>query len=108
MYIIYNISDLLIYLFFNIEGDILRLELMLGVVYFRAKKKFSFVSIIGYYMRAWYIGRRYGNDYSTFCYEWFSGRYKDKILGMRAHINISAYSDQPLRDYEYVVDNIMA
>lgn len=85
----------------------MRLELMLGVRYLRAKKKFSFVSIITIIC---VLGILVGDMVMITVLSVMNGfqdDIRDKILGMRAHINISAYSDQPLTDYKYVVDNIM-
>ncbi|OEJ13228.1 hypothetical protein BFL38_00790 [Brachyspira hampsonii] len=80
---------------------------MLGVRYLRAKKKFSFVSIITIIC---VLGILVGDMVMITVLSVMNGfqdDIRDKILGMRAHINISAYSDQPLTDYKYVVDNIM-
>ena len=85
---------------------LLRLELMLGVRYLKAKKKFSFVSIITVIC---ILGILVGDMVMITVLSVMNGfqdDIRDKILGMRAHINISAYGDQPLLNYEYVVDNI--
>ncbi len=74
---------------------------MLGVRYLRAKKKFSFVSIITIIC---VLGILVGDMVMITVLSVMNGfqdDIRDKILGMRAHINISAYSDQPLTDYKY-------
>ncbi|WP_297286257.1 ABC transporter permease, partial [uncultured Brachyspira sp.] len=79
---------------------------MLGVRYLKAKKKFSFVSIITVIC---ILGILVGDMVMITVLSVMNGfqdDIRDKILGMRAHINISAYGDQPLLNYEYVVDNI--
>lgn len=81
---------------------------MLGIRYLKAKKKFSFVSIITIIC---VLGILVGDMVMITVLSVMNGfqdDIRDKILGMRAHINISAYSDQPLTDYKYVVDNIMS
>lgn len=80
---------------------------MLGIRYLRTKKKFSFVSIITIIC---VLGILVGDMVMITVLSVMNGfqdDIRDKILGMRAHINISAYSDQPLTDYNYVIDNIV-
>ena len=79
---------------------------MLGIRYLKAKKKFSFVSIITVIC---ILGILVGDMVMITVLSVMNGfqdDIRDKILGMRAHINISAYSDQPLTDYNYVIENI--
>ena len=79
---------------------------MLGIRYLKAKKKFSFVSVITVIC---ILGILVGDMVMITVLSVMNGfqdDIRDKILGMRAHINISAYSDQPLTDYNYVIDNI--
>ncbi|WP_295162217.1 ABC transporter permease [uncultured Brachyspira sp.] len=79
---------------------------MLGVRYLRAKKKFSFVSIITVIC---VLGILVGDMVMITVLSVMNGfqdDIRDKILGMRAHINISAYGDRPLTDYQYIIDNM--
>ena len=79
---------------------------MLGIRYLKAKKKFSFVSIITIIC---ILGILVGDMVMITVLSVMNGfqdDIRDKILGMRAHIDISALSDQPLTDYNYVIENI--
>lgn len=80
---------------------------MLGIRYLRAKRKFSFVSVITIIC---VLGILVGDMVMITVLSVMNGfqdDIRDKILGMRAHINISAYGDKALTDYRYVIDNIM-
>lgn len=77
---------------------------MLGVRYLSAKRKFSFVSII---TMICILGILVGNMVMITVLSVMNGfqeDIRDKILGMRAHINITGYSDSPMTDYSYVMN----
>lgn len=82
----------------------MRLELMLGVRYLKNKKKFSFVSIITILC---VVGILVGDMVMITVLSVMNGfqdDIRDKILGIRSHINISAYSDRPLYRYDEVLE----
>lgn len=77
---------------------------MLGVRYLSAKRKFSFVSIITIIC---ILGILVGDMVMITVLSVMNGfqeDIRDKILGMRAHINITGYSDSSITDYKYVMD----
>ncbi len=82
----------------------MRLELMLGLRYLMAKRKVSFVSVITFLC---IFGILVGNMVMITVLSVMNGfqeDIRDKILGMRAHINVSAYGDEPLYDYKEIMD----
>lgn len=76
---------------------------MLGLRYLRAKKKFSFVSVITVIC---VLGILIGDMVMITVLSVMNGfqdDIRDKILGMRSHINISGYSDSPVDSYDYIM-----
>ena len=76
---------------------------MLGLRYLTTKKRFSFVSIITIICL---IGIIVGNMVMITVLSVVNGfqeDIRDKIIGMRSHIDVSSYSDRPLKRYDYVM-----
>lgn len=79
---------------------------MLGLRYLSTKKKFSFVSVITIIC---ILGILVGDMVMITVLSVMNGfqeDIRDKILGMRSHINITGYGDYPISDYKYIVDTI--
>ncbi len=75
---------------------------MVGLRYLTTKKRFSFVSIITIICL---LGIIVGNMVMITVLSVVNGfqeDIRDKIIGMRSHINISSYSDKPLNQYDHV------
>ena len=84
----------------------MKLELMLGIRYLKAKKKFSFVSVITVIC---ILGILVGDMIMITVLSvvnGFQNDIRDKILGMRSHIDISSYGDEALIDYHFVIDSV--
>lgn len=82
----------------------MRLELMLGLRYLMAKRKMSFVSVITFLC---ILGILVGDMVMITVLSVMNGfqeDIRDKILGMRSHINVSSYGDKPLYDYKDIMD----
>ncbi len=82
----------------------MRLELMLGLRYLMAKRKVSFVSIITFLC---ILGILVGTMVMITVLSVMNGfqeDIRDKILGMRSHISVSMYGDEPMYDYERVIE----
>lgn len=81
----------------------MRLELMLGLRYLMAKRKMTFVSIITFLC---VIGILVGDMVMITVLSVMNGfqeDIRDKILGTRSHINISAYGEEPLTNYKNII-----
>ncbi len=81
----------------------MKLELMLGLRYLRAKKKFSFVSVITIIcILGIFIGDMVMITVLSVM-NGFQDDIRDKILGMRSHIDIAGYSDSAVDSYDYIM-----
>ncbi len=81
----------------------MRLEFMLGIRYLMAKRRFSFVSVITFLC---IVGILVGNMIMVTALSVMNGfqeDIRDKILGVRSHINISAYGEEPLYEYPDII-----
>lgn len=82
----------------------MRLELMLGLRYLMTKRKLSFVSIITFLC---ILGILVGVMVMITVMSVMNGfqeDIRDKILGMRSHISVSMYGDEPMSDYEAIIE----
>ncbi len=82
----------------------MRLELMLGLRYLMTKRKLSFVSIITFLC---VLGILVGVMVMITVLSVMNGfqeDIRDKILGMRSHISVSMHGEEPMLDYERVIE----
>ncbi len=82
----------------------MRLELMLGLRYLMTKRKISFVSVITFLC---ILGILVGTMVMITVLSVMNGfqeDIRDKILGMRSHINVSMYGEEPMYDYDRVIE----